>query len=230
MIDLQRITARYGSAGMLDDVSLSVAPGMLVAVVGARGAARSCLLRVASGRERPLAGRVLVDGEDLTGRPPYVLRAHGVRHVARRRCVYPRLTVRENVYVQAAGADVEDALDAAVLTFPELGSVLDRPAGSLPDGQRQMLALCDVAATECGYVLLDELLDDVMPDHFADVAGLLERLVRDGCGVLVTAGEQAGAIAGELADRVHTIDHCLFREPDGFGDFLESFSVSGHGL
>ena len=141
MLELQGISAGYGAHQVLRDVSLAVPTGKLVALLGANGAGKTTLLRVASGLLRPTAGHMTLDGVDVTGARPHQLATRGVCHVPEGRGIFPSLTVRENLSLQAGQG--KGGLDRAVDAFPRLGERLTQTAGTMSGGEQQMLALAD---------------------------------------------------------------------------------------
>src|SRR3989442_5504808 len=101
MFQLDNVAAGYGEGNVVHGVSITVPPSSVVALLGPNGAGKTTLLRVASGLIRPRAGRVMVDGVDMTGRRPCRLAAAGVCHIPEGRGIFRSLTVRENVILQA---------------------------------------------------------------------------------------------------------------------------------
>src|SRR5256885_1728019 len=101
MLELREIGVRYGAIEALAGVSLTVAKGQVVAILGANGAGKSTLLRAISGVVRPSAGAILLDGKDIAGLPPETIVGRGVAHVPEGRGIFPDLTVRENLLIGA---------------------------------------------------------------------------------------------------------------------------------
>ncbi|RVU23029.1 ABC transporter ATP-binding protein [Streptomyces antnestii] len=204
MLQLDGISAGYGGARVLRDVSLWLPPKSVVALLGTNGAGKTTLLRVASGLLAPTSGRLSVDGEDLTGKRAHTLARSGVCHVPEGRGVFPTLTVKENILIQAAGGDVGEAVERAVSVFPVLGQKLGQLAGSLSGGQQQMLALAHAYVTEADYVLLDEVSMGLAPVVVDEIFEFLGRLADDGRALLLV--EQYVSRALELADYVYLMN------------------------
>lgn len=200
MLELDQITAGYGDTAVLREVSLWVPPRSVVALLGANGAGKTTLLKVASGLLKPSSGRMYLDGRDVTGKPPHTLARHGVCHVPEGRGIFPNLSVRDNIAIQAAGVDVGHAVDAAVSAFPILGKKLRQLAGAMSGGQQQMLALAHAYVTQPTYVLLDEVSTGLAPVIVDEIFEFLARLAADGCALLLV--EQYVTRALELADYV----------------------------
>jgi branched-chain amino acid transport system ATP-binding protein len=204
VLELDNISAGYGGTRVLRDVSLWLPPESVVALLGTNGAGKTTLLRVASGLLAPTSGRLSVDGKDLTGKRPHTLARNGVCHVPEGRGVFPTLTVKENILIQAAGGDLDEAVERAVSAFPVLGHKLGQLAGSLSGGQQQMLALAHAYVTDADYVLLDEVSMGLAPVVVDEIFEFLGRLADDGRSLLLV--EQYVARALELADYVYLMN------------------------
>jgi branched-chain amino acid transport system ATP-binding protein len=200
MLELRNVDAGYGGATVLREVSLWVPPQSVVALLGANGAGKTTLLRVASGLLRPVGGRLSLDGADVTGKPHHAMTRRGVCHVPEGRGIFPNLTVRDNIAVQAAGGDVGAALDKAVSAFPILGEKLRQEAGALSGGQQQMLALTRAYVPDPRYVLLDEVSMGLAPVVVDEIFEFLARLAASGCALLLVEQYITRALA--LADYV----------------------------
>ncbi|MPY78424.1 MAG: ATP-binding cassette domain-containing protein [Actinophytocola sp.] len=203
MLELTDVTAGYGETAVLRDVSLWVPPRSVVALLGANGAGKTTLLRVASGLLKPSEGRMALDGADVTGKPPHVLANRGVCHVPEGRGIFPALSVRDNLLVQAGDGDIDVAVDRAVSAFPILGEKLSQPAGSLSGGQQQMLSLSRAYVTNPAYVLLDEVSMGLAPVVVDEIFEFLAALAAEGCALLLV--EQYITRALELADYVYLL-------------------------
>lgn len=203
MLQLHSITAGYGHAAVLRDVSLWLPPQSVVALLGANGAGKTTLLRVASGQLTPSAGRMYLDGQDVTGHAPHSLSRRGVCHIPEGRGIFPNLTVRDNIVIHAHSSNVADAVNKATGAFPVLGQKLHQPARALSGGQQQMLALSRAYVTNPAYVLLDEVSMGLAPVVVDEIFAFLSTLVADGCALLLV--EQYVTRALELADYAYLI-------------------------
>jgi branched-chain amino acid transport system ATP-binding protein len=190
-------TAGYGGTEVLRDVTLTVPPGRVVALLGANGAGKTTLLRMCSGLLPPSHGRVTLDGVDVTNASTSRLGRLGLCHVPEGRAVFPTLTVEENVRLMAPPGRA-DALDRACEAFPPLGHRLRQVAGTLSGGEQQMLALCRAYLTDPRYVLLDEVSMGLAPRVVDAIFEALRRLAAGGTALLIV--EQYVAKALELAD------------------------------
>lgn len=201
MLELRDINAGYGDTTVLRDVSMWIPPNSVVALLGANGAGKTTLLRVASGLLKPRSGQLTVDGVDLTGKQAHVLARHGLCHVPEGRGIFPNLTVRDNILVQAGGRDVRAAVEMAVSAFPILGKKLNQLAGTLSGGQQQMLALAHAYVTKPSYALLDEVSMGLAPVVVDEIFDFLHILASNGCALLLV--EQYVSRALDLADYVY---------------------------
>ena len=203
MFELQGVTAGYGETVVLRHVSLSVPPGSVVALLGPNGAGKTTLLRVASGLLRPRSGRVRLDGEDVTGRPIHRLANAGICHVPEGRGIFPSLTVRENLVMQAPPGREEAAIERAGAAFPVLKDRLAQPAGTLSGGQQQMLALARTYVAEPKVVFLDEVSMGLAPRVVDTIFEFLDRLRAEGTSLLVVEQYITRALA--IADYVYLL-------------------------
>ncbi len=203
MLLVDGITAGYGPTTVLRDVSLVVPTGSVVALLGANGAGKTTLLRVASGLLRSTSGRSELDGEDVTNLEPHRLVERGICHVPEGRGVFPRLTVRENLLLQASVGDHADPLDRAVGAFPRLGDRLSQQAGTMSGGEQQMLALARAYVQSPRVVLLDEVSMGLAPKIVDEIFEFLTVLASTGCSLLLV--EQYVARALEIADFVYVL-------------------------
>lgn len=203
MLELASVTAGYGDAAVLRDVSMWVPPRSVVALLGANGAGKTTLLRVASGLLPPAAGRMRLASADVTGWSPHALARNGVCHVPEGRGVFPHLSVRDNVVIQAGRGNATEAVEKAVSAFPILGEKLNQPAGALSGGQQQMLALAHAYVVDPAYVLLDEVSMGLAPVVVDEIFEFLAKLAASGCALLLV--EQFISRALELADYTYLI-------------------------
>jgi branched-chain amino acid transport system ATP-binding protein len=231
---LDGIVAGYAETTVLRGVSLSVPDASVVALLGANGAGKTTLLRVASGLLRPTAGHMTLDGADVTGHRPHQLAAAGVCHVPEGRGVFPSLTVRENLALQA-GSGGRDGVDRAVDAFPRLGERMGQTAGTLSGGEQQMLALARAYLANPKVMLLDEVSMGLAPKLVDEIFVFLDRLAHEGSSLLLVEQYVTRALA--LADYVYlmnrgTIAFCAepseLVDEDVFARYLGTDVGAGH--
>ena len=160
ILQTEALSVSYGPAKALFDVSIDVDDGQVVAVLGAIGAGKSSLARAVAGLVAPASGRVLLAGEDITGRPAHVVARLGLSYVPEGRGIFPGLSVIDNLrmFVRQMGTD-QDAdvgVERAFELFPVLGERRHQRAGTLSGGEQQMLALARVLACRPKVVIADE--------------------------------------------------------------------------
>jgi branched-chain amino acid transport system ATP-binding protein len=185
MLELERITAGYGDGHVLHDVSIRIPDGATVALIGPNGAGKTTLLRVASGLLRPEAGRVLLDGEDVTHRRSEELVERGLCHVPEGRAIFPNMTVQENLRLFAPAGAEAAAEERAVDAFAVLGPRMKQVVGTMSGGEQQMVALARAYIRQPRFVLLDEVSMGLAPKVVDEIFVFLERLAREGASLLI---------------------------------------------
>lgn len=204
MLELTDVTAFYGAVRALDGVSLSVPEGSITAVLGANGAGKTTLLRTISGLVRPVSGRILFRGRDLTRLSTEDTARLGLAHVPEGRGAIAELTVEENLRLgglwrhDRAGraADLRQVYEM----FPALAERRRRAASTLSGGERQMLVLGRALMSRPALLLLDEPSLGLAPRVTAQLLALLSDL-RERTGLAVLLVEQNARAALSVADR-----------------------------
>lgn len=198
MLELENITAGYGDTVVLRNVSLSVPDSKVVALLGPNGAGKTTLLRVAAGLIKPMSGRVVLNGEDVTGRRPYYMCRKGMCNLPEGRGIFPSLTVRDNLVLQAPKGKEAATMERAVEYFPALSTRMKQTAGSLSGGEQQMLALVRTFASEPRIVVVDEASLGLAPIIVDRIFETLAQIVSTGVSVLLVEQYITRALA--LAD------------------------------
>jgi len=198
------LTAGYGAAPVLQDVSLSLEPGRILAVLGANGAGKTTLLRTLSGLIRPTGGRVLFDGADLRETRVEQMVRRGIAHVPEGRGVVTELTVDENLRLgglwRTDKVDARRALNEVYELFEPLARRRKQPGHQLSGGERQLLALGRALVGRPRLLLLDEPSLGLAPRMTAQIMKLL-RTLRDSTGLTVLLVEQNVRGALSIADQ-----------------------------
>ncbi len=206
-LEVKTLEVSRGGRPVLRQVSLGVEPGRVTALLGANGAGKSTLVLAIAGVLRSDAGQVLLDGSDVTGKPPDVIRMAGVAAVPEGHQVLTALTAEENLIAagsQLSKVELKQALDYALSIFPELKSWLKQPAGTMSGGQQQMVALAQALVTRPKYLLFDELSLGLAPFIVQRLMSVVEQVVQEGIGVLLI--EQFTTLALKLAHQVYVLD------------------------
>jgi branched-chain amino acid transport system ATP-binding protein len=162
---VQNVTAGYGNITVLHDLSLTVARGAILGVLGRNGMGKSTLIRCLAGLILPQAGTITLEGEDISRLPPHQRARRGLTTVVQGRGIFPRLTVMENLEMGrvAAGGRKRNRLDEVLGYFPRLKERLTQDAGTMSGGEQQMLAIGRGLMTDPKVILLDEPSDGIMP-------------------------------------------------------------------
>src|SRR5215468_8087944 len=159
MLDVARVLSRYGRIPALTGVSLNVAKGEIVALVGANGAGKTTLMRAISGVQPIFGGRILFDGQPIERLSPHVRVARGIAQVPEGRQVFAPLSVEDNLRLGAfrrRDSQIAGDLDRVYPLFPALAERRHRLAGGLSGGQQQMLAIGRALMSRPRLLLLDE--------------------------------------------------------------------------
>jgi branched-chain amino acid transport system ATP-binding protein len=200
---VEEVVAGYGGVLVLQSVSVTVRPATITAVLGANGAGKTTLLRAISGVIRPRRGRVLVGGQDVTGRSAENMARSGVAHVPEGQGVIAELTVQENLRLGAfwrpGRATRAGALAEAYQRFPVLAGARNRAAGTLSGGERQMLVIARALMARPRVLLLDEPSLGLAPKIVSQVMELTAGLRETGLTVLLV--EQNARSALSIADQ-----------------------------
>jgi branched-chain amino acid transport system ATP-binding protein len=205
LLVLEDVEARYGPVHALHGVTLDVAEGEIVAVLGANGAGKTTTLRAVSGTVRR-SGRIEFAGNSLRGGPEAVARA-GIAHVPEGRGTFSELTVQENLrlgaYTRRGSLDAD--IDRMAQWFPWLPQRANQPAGTLSGGEQQMLALARALMARPRLLLLDEPSLGLAPMIVREIFRIVRELnAREGLTVLVV--EQDARIALDAASRAYVLE------------------------
>jgi branched-chain amino acid transport system ATP-binding protein len=204
MLELEGITAGYGETVVLRDVSLSVPDSGVVALLGPNGAGKTTTLRAASGLVKPIRGKVLLNGEEVTGRKPYAMARRGLCHLPEGHGIFPSLTVKENLVLNSPKGMEKESIVKAGDQFPVLAARLGQQAGSLSGGEQQMLSLVRTYLTSPSIVVVDEASLGLSPLLVDQVFDTLRQIVAGGAALLLV--EQYVTRALELADTAYIMN------------------------
>ncbi|VWX61170.1 High-affinity branched-chain amino acid transport ATP-binding protein LivF [Burkholderiales bacterium 8X] len=208
MLELSSIRVAYGQATALWDVSLSIASGELLCVVGPNSAGKSTLINAIAGLHRISAGQMHFDGQDISRLAPHRFCGQGIALVPEGRRLFTEMSVRENLelgsYLRAARAQRSQSLERVCALFPALREKLAQPAGSLSGGQQQMVAIGRALMAQPRLLLLDEPSLGLAPGIVLDLFEAIRRIHADGIAVLLV--EQNVSMALRIAERAAVLE------------------------
>src|SRR5947209_1072010 len=199
MLSLEGLSAWYGPAQVLRDVSLTVPDGQLVTLVGRNGAGKSTALRCIMGLHRQQRGTITLDGVSLAGLPSYRRAQAGLGYVPDDRGIYSSLTVEENLRLPPAIGPQAWKLERIYEMFPVLQARRRHSGAKLSGGEQQMLSIARVLRMGARILLLDEPTEGLAPVLVQQVGEILREVKNQGLTVLLV--EQNLRFATALADR-----------------------------
>ena len=209
ILSISGLNLFYGDAQALDDVSLEVDAGDIVAVVGSNGAGKSSLIRTIAGIEKPRSGQIVYKGVDITGWPSHRICNLGVGQVAEGRQIFAGLTVRENLevgaYLERGRGKSAETMERVFAMFPILLERAEQQAGTLSGGEQQMLAIGRCLLGQPELIMFDEPSLGLAPTIVQEVFGIVERLNADGTPIILV--EQNVAVSLKMANRAYVLEN-----------------------
>jgi len=212
LLSVKDLVVDYGKIRALKGLTLDVAEGELVTVIGSNGAGKTTLLRTISSLLRPTSGSITFEGKDLTSAPAHEVVRRGIAHVPEGRRVFAQQTVRDNLILgaflplrQGLKAQVEEDLTRMYGIFPRLKERQDQLAGTLSGGEQQMLAIARALVSRPKLLLLDEPSMGLAPVIIDEVFRLIEQL-KSSKSTTILLVEQLAFRALEVADRAYVIE------------------------
>jgi branched-chain amino acid transport system ATP-binding protein len=221
LLRVEQLSARYGQAQVLFDVSLTLRAGEVVALVGRNGAGKSTTLKAIMGLVARSAERLTFADHDLTRLEPYQAARLGLGYVPEERRIFTDLTVAENLEVgrQAPREGLAPwTIEALLRVFPNLAEMLNRRASQMSGGEQQMLTIARTLLGNPRAVLLDEPSEGLAPVIVQQMAASVAAMKRQGLAVLLS--EQNLGFAAKVADRAVVIDKGLIRHDGPMTAFM----------
>jgi branched-chain amino acid transport system ATP-binding protein len=209
LLELREVVTRYGAVEALHGISLEVAEGEIVSLLGANGAGKSTTLKTISRVLAPVSGEVRFDGVSLAGLDPEDVVGRGIAHVPEGRKIFPGLSVLDNLRLgatprRAKRATIDRDVDDVLTIFPKLRALGAKMGWTLSGGEQQMLAIARGLMAKPRLLLLDEPSLGLAPLVVKDVMETIARIARDGTTVLLV--EQNAHLALQIASRAYVLE------------------------
>ena len=209
MLTIKDLHVHYGAIQALKGVSLEVADGELVSLIGANGAGKTTTLHTISGLLQASSGEVLLDGVNLQKLPSHKIIENGIAQVPEGRHVFAQMTVLENLYMGAYimrdKAKIQENLEWVFSHFPRLKERSRQLAGTLSGGEQQMLATGRALMTNPKILLMDEPSMGLSPLLVSEIFSIIKELHKDGITILLV--EQNARMALSVADRAYVLEN-----------------------
>lgn len=208
MLKLEHVNVSYGAIQAIRDVSLEVADGELVSLIGANGAGKTTILHTITGLTPASDGIITYDGIDLRKIAPHKIVSKGLAHVPEGRHVFTGMTVAENLamgaYYRNDKKQISDDLEYVYESFPRLRERAKQLAGTLSGGEQQMLAMGRAIMSKPKLVVMDEPSMGLSPLLVKEVFSIIKRMHEQGITILLV--EQNAKMALSIADRAYVLE------------------------
>ncbi|MBI4400284.1 MAG: urea ABC transporter ATP-binding subunit UrtE [Nitrospirae bacterium] len=206
MLQLTNLNVFYGESHILRNISLEVASGQVVCLMGRNGVGKTTLLKTIMGLLRPRSGQIRFEGAEIAAESPDRRTRRGLAYVPQGREIFPHLTVRENLRIGLEARRPSDnngpepsALEEVFALFPRLTTLLDRPGGVLSGGEQQQLAIGRALLSRPKLLLLDEPTEGLQPSIVNQIEEVIERFKAERRFAILLV-EQYMEFAARLAD------------------------------
>jgi ABC-type branched-subunit amino acid transport system ATPase component len=201
ILTVQGLNVSYGESKVLFDAGLRVNPGQVVTCVGRNGAGKTTLLKTIAGFLKPTSGSVLFDDTDLVGLMSYDIARMGLKYIPQDKKVFSDLTVRENLEL-GSYATKDYNWDQVTDHFPRLNNLMDRKAGYLSGGERQMLMIGRAILGNPKVLLIDEPTEGLAPSIVAHLRSAFKELSKKAALVIV---EQNLPLVCAISDKIYAL-------------------------
>ena len=207
LLAVKNITVRYGMAEAVRGVSLDIAEGEIITLIGANGAGKSTIMKTISGTKKPITGEIWFRGERIDKLAPEKIVARGIAHVPERRRVFPYMSVSDNLKAGAylrKDSEIGPDLENVFHHFSILKQRLGQMAGTLSGGEQQMLAMARGLMAGPSLMLLDEPSLGLSPIMVMEIADIATEINKQGVGIILV--EQNAVLAFRLAQKAYVLE------------------------
>jgi len=207
LLAVKNITVRYGMAEAVRGVSLDIAEGEIITLIGANGAGKSTIMKTISGTKKPVTGEIWFRGARIDKLSPEKIVARGIAHVPERRRVFPYMSVSDNLKAGAylrKNSEIGPDLENVFHHFSVLKQRLGQMAGTLSGGEQQMLAMARGLMAGPSLMLLDEPSLGLSPIMVKEIADIATEINKQGVGIILV--EQNAVMAFRLAQKAYVLE------------------------
>ena len=207
LLAVKNITVHYGMAEAVRGVSLVLAEGEIITLIGSNGAGKSTILKTISGVKKPITGEIWFRGERIDKLSPEKIVARGIAHVPERRRIFPYMSVADNLKAGAylrKDSEIGPDLENVFHHFSVIKKRLGQMAGTLSGGEQQMLAMARGLMAGPSLMLLDEPSLGLSPIMVMEVANIATEINKQGVGIILV--EQNAGLAFRLAQKVYVLE------------------------
>lgn len=212
MLVINELTAAYGNITVLHQVSLNIEAGQIVSLIGANGAGKSTLLRTIAGLHKPLAGKISLQDQEITGQRAYQVVKKGLSLIPEGRQLFSGLSVLDNLLLGSLGQSgkrnhdsVKTKIEEMFDIFPKLKDRTSQLAGTLSGGEQQMLAIARGLMSNPKFLMLDEPSLGLAPIIVKEIFTLLRKLNAKGVSIFLV--EQNAFAALEISNRAYVLEN-----------------------
>ncbi|MDF2120385.1 ABC transporter ATP-binding protein [Roseiarcaceae bacterium H3SJ34-1] len=227
MLSVESLSCRYGGVVALRQISLTIAAGEFVALIGANGAGKTTLLRAISGLTPPYEGRVIFNGQPIERASCAQIVRAGIAHCPEERKIWPHITVQEHLRLGAFGRkdtkEVARDIDRVYAIFPKVLERRKQVCGTLSGGEQQMVAIGRALMSRPKLLMLDEPNLGLAPLVVEQVIDVIRAIHRDGTSILMV--EQSAALALPHADRAFVLENGSIAKQGRARDLLQDPDV-----